>query len=48
MIPSSLCDVGTGEAGIQETEDQRQRDYEDSWETLHTGVSQYVRQLQED
>ena len=30
MVPSSLCDVGTGEAGIQETEDQRQRDYEDS------------------
>ena len=48
MAPSSLCGVGTGEAGIQEAEDQCQRDHEDSREALHTRVSQYVRQSEED
>ena len=48
MAPSSLCAVGTGEAGIQKAEDQCQGDHEDSRETLHTRVRQYVRQLEED
>ena len=48
MAPSSLCGVGTGEAGIQEAEDQCQGDHENSWEALHTRVSQYVTQLEED
>ena len=30
MAPSLLCGVGTGEAGIQEAEDQCQGDHEDS------------------
>ena len=44
MSPSSPYGVGTGEAGIQEAEDQCQGDHEDSREALHTRVSQYVRQ----
>ena len=48
MGPSSLCGVGTGEAGIQEAEDQCQGDHEDSREALHTRVSWCVRELEED
>ena len=48
MAPSSLCGVGTGEAGIQKAEDQCQGDHEDSRETLHTRVRQYVRQLEDE